>query len=176
MSQRGTVCVWRNGCGSGLSHGADCRWRCEADGEGGDMELLSSPVRADESRDGCESQVCSNNKERRVAGRHVTILMRPLLGFIHFHVVVFQLNAKLCTRSITSHSKARKESGFCKRVLMKTLLCVHVFTHTRGCVCVCQRACCLLSASERLISLIAARRTPSTRRLHGKAGKNTWPK
>lgn len=94
------------------------------------------------------------NKERSFTNIHVTSLML----FIHFHIVL-QSNAKQCRDSIISHSKAWITSGFCKRVLMKTLLCVHSW-----CIRV-RRA--LLSASGRLISLIAARRRPSTRRPRG---------
>lgn len=52
---------------------------------------------------------------------------------------------------------------------MKTLLCVHLFMHM--CVCVYQSARSLLSASERLISLIEARRRPSTPRPRGIAAE-----
>lgn len=58
------------------------------------------------------------NKERSFTNIHVTSLML----FIHFHIVL-QSNAKQCRDSIISHSKAWITSGFCKRVLMKTLLC-----------------------------------------------------
>lgn len=52
---------------------------------------------------------------------------------------------------------------------MKTLLCVQFFMHMY--VCVCQRERGLLSASERLISLIEAHHRPSTPRLHGIAAE-----
>lgn len=98
------------------------------------------------------------NKEKSFTNIHVTSLML----FIHFHIVL-QSNAKQCRDSIVSHSKAWITSGFCKRVLMKTLLCVHSW-----CIRVWRR---LLSASGRLISLIAARRRPSTRRPRGIAAE-----
>ncbi len=52
---------------------------------------------------------------------------------------------------------------------MKTLLCVHFFMHMY--VCVFQSVRSLLSASERLISLIEAHHRPSTPRPRGIAAE-----
>lgn len=54
---------------------------------------------------------------------------------------------------------------FCKRVLMKTLLCAFLYPY------VYENVCSLLSASERQISLIEAHRRPSTPRPRGIAAE-----
>lgn len=104
------------------------------------------------------------NKERSSTNFQCYILDAYPFDFIHFHIGILQSNAKLCTYSIISHSKAWGK----KKVLQKSsyedsCLCISLCI----CMCVYQSLGSLLIASERLTSLIEAHRRPSTPRPRG---------
>lgn len=94
-------------------------------------------------------------------------MLLHLISFI-FILLFLQSNAKLCTYSIISPSKAWKRSGSAKEFLWRLCrVCISLCI----CMCVFQGVRSLLSASERLISLIEAHHRPSTLRPRGIAAE-----